>query len=73
MDDSSVLFSSGSKATKAQLYARVCRYVQNRDCINQDKTRLGYIAREDGFPSEEDTQNSFRATNFTTDWKLFRT
>lgn len=73
MNDGNVMFSSGNVGTRAQLYARVCRYAQAKGCINQDKVRIGSIMQEDGFPSEQNTQNSFMATNFKVNWKLFQT
>ena len=73
MSDGNVMFSSGSVGTRAQLYARVCRYAQAQGCINQDKMRIGIITQEDGVPSEQNTQNSFMATNFRVNWKLFQT
>lgn len=34
-DGAKVLFSAGPSGTRARLYARVCRYVEKPDCINQ--------------------------------------
>ncbi|MEO0351619.1 MAG: hypothetical protein AAF282_16395 [Cyanobacteria bacterium P01_A01_bin.15] len=44
-----VQFSNGSTGTRARLYARVCQYAKNPDCINQDKTLIGEVLQEDGF------------------------
>lgn len=44
-----VKFSNGSSGTRARLYARVCQYAKNPECINQDMDRIGEVLQEDGF------------------------
>ena len=44
-----VKFSNGSSGTRARLYARVCQYAKNPECINQDMDRIGEVLKEDGF------------------------
>ncbi|ACK67373.1 conserved hypothetical protein [Rippkaea orientalis PCC 8801] len=46
-----VLFSCGPVGTRARLWARVCQYAKNPDCINQNKEAIGPI-REKDFYSE---------------------
>lgn len=42
-----VIFSTGSPGTRARLWARVCNYVQKKDCINQDTDAIGTISGND--------------------------
>lgn len=51
----SVLFATGYRGTRAQLYARVCQYNRDSRCLNWNKALLGEILREDEFPSERYT------------------
>lgn len=48
-----VQFATGNQGTRAQLYARVCRYARIPGCINQNRVLIGEVMRIDGFPSEE--------------------
>ena len=50
----SVFFSTGYQGTRAQLYARVCQYVRDSRCLNQDQSLIGDVLREDGFPNARD-------------------
>ena len=67
MSDGRVQFSNGNMGTRAQLYARVCKFTQNSACINQDKQAIGEVMQADGFPS---TQESLSSKVY---WQLFRT
>ncbi len=42
-----VLFSAGPPGTRARLWARVCNYVQDPTCINQNEEQIGNVSRED--------------------------
>lgn len=44
-----VQFSTGAPGTRARLYARVCQYTSNADCINRDPDSIGTVLKEDGF------------------------
>lgn len=41
-----VLFSAGPQGNRAKLWARVCRYIDKRGCIN-DKGKAGAIKPDD--------------------------
>ncbi|MEM9907087.1 MAG: hypothetical protein AAF921_18890 [Cyanobacteria bacterium P01_D01_bin.44] len=49
-----VRFSTGQPGTRARLYARVCKYVNKPECINQDPDLIGEVLREDGYIEGED-------------------
>lgn len=42
-----VLFSVGQPGSRARLYARVCNYVQQSECINKDEKAIGVIGVND--------------------------
>ena len=44
-----VLFSHGDPASRARLYARVCQYVQEPDCINQNPEEIGVVSPRDHY------------------------
>ena len=46
-NNAKVLFSAGPPGTRARLWARVCNYVQDPTCINQNEEQIGNVARED--------------------------
>ena len=54
--DGKVNFSNGNPGTRARLYARVCQYAKNSECINQESQLIGEINRKDYFDSGEDLQ-----------------
>ncbi|MGB3535810.1 MAG: hypothetical protein WBA13_20120 [Microcoleaceae cyanobacterium] len=47
-----VLFSSGQPGTRAKLAARVCQFVKQNGCINQDPNLIGEIQPDDYYKSE---------------------
>ncbi|MDY6782688.1 MAG: hypothetical protein SW833_09115 [Cyanobacteriota bacterium] len=53
-----VHFSNGNPGTRARLYARVCQYVNQKGCINQDADKIGELDPKDGFavPQAVDSQ-----------------
>ncbi len=42
-----VIFATGKPGSRGRLYARVCNFVKNADCINQDEARIGAISSND--------------------------
>lgn len=42
-----VLFSSGPPGTRSRLSARVCQFVKQNGCINQDPNLIGDIKADD--------------------------
>ena len=42
-----VIFSSGSVATRARLWARVCHYAKKAGCLNQDQEAIGQVHEND--------------------------
>ncbi|MEM9487336.1 MAG: hypothetical protein AAGA83_27025, partial [Cyanobacteria bacterium P01_F01_bin.116] len=48
-DNGKVQFANGNVGTRAQLYARVCKFARNQACINRDKTSIGAVMEVDGF------------------------
>lgn len=46
-NDAKVLFSVGKPGTRSRLWARVCSFAKNPDCINQDEKKIGDIKDTD--------------------------
>lgn len=46
-DGAKVVFSAGPSGTRARLWARVCQFAKNPDCINQDEAIAGNIVSSD--------------------------
>lgn len=46
-DGAKVIFSAGPSGTRSRLWARVCNFVQNPNCINQDENLIGDVKSED--------------------------
>lgn len=46
-DGAKVIFSCGPSGTRARLWARVCNFAQNPDCINQDEKLIGNVISND--------------------------
>ena len=46
-DGAKVIFSAGPSGTRARLWARVCNFAQNPDCINQDEASIGNVISND--------------------------
>lgn len=46
-DGAKVIFSYGPSGTKARLWARVCQFAKNPDCINTHDPNTDQVARED--------------------------
>lgn len=46
-DGAKVIFSHGPSGTRARLWARVCNFAKNPDCINQDEAAIGDVKSED--------------------------
>jgi hypothetical protein len=44
-----VHFASGNPGTRARLYARVCQYVNKKECINQNAEKIGPVTSRDNF------------------------
>jgi len=44
-----VYFSNGSPGSRARLYARVCQYAKQRDCLNQDADKIGLVGEGDRY------------------------
>jgi hypothetical protein len=44
-----VLFSHGPVGTRAKLWARVCNFVKNKQCINQDEKAIGVVSATDHY------------------------
>lgn len=44
-----VIFSVGQPGTRARLYARVCNYVQQAQCINQNQDAIGVVNPNDHY------------------------
>ncbi|MFM7437967.1 MAG: hypothetical protein ACKO2V_16055 [Snowella sp.] len=42
-----VVFSVGPSGTRAKLWARVCNFAKNPDCINQDEESIGAVKNND--------------------------
>ncbi|UXE59517.1 MAG: hypothetical protein KA717_27560 [Woronichinia naegeliana WA131] len=42
-----VIFSAGPSGTRSRLWARVCNFAKNPDCINQDEAIAGNIVSND--------------------------
>jgi hypothetical protein len=42
-----VIFSAGPAGNRARLWARVCNYAQNPECINQDEAAIATIQTQD--------------------------
>lgn len=57
-----VQFSSGQMGSRARLYARVCQYVDNRECINCDPQLIGKITASDRYSSGDNLQNTLDNT-----------
>jgi len=49
-----VNFSNGTPGTRARLYARVCKYTQKPECINQESELIGELTAKDGYESGKD-------------------
>jgi hypothetical protein len=48
-----VHFAFGKPGSRERLYARVCKHVNDRRCINADKSKLGLLTADDHYGSEE--------------------
>lgn len=46
-DGAKVVFSAGPSGTRARLWARVCQFAKNPDCINQDEAAIGNVVSSD--------------------------
>ncbi|MBJ7898556.1 MAG: hypothetical protein GC158_01255 [Cyanobacteria bacterium RI_101] len=42
-----VVFSAGPAGNRARLWARVCNFAKNPDCINQDEASIGPVQSQD--------------------------
>ncbi|GFE67624.1 hypothetical protein [Chroococcus sp. FPU101] len=42
-----VVFAHGPAGTRAKLWARVCKFVDNSQCINQDEKAIGAVTTTD--------------------------
>lgn len=47
-----VFFSSGPPGTRARLSARVCQFVKQSGCINQDPNLIGEFKADDYYKAE---------------------
>lgn len=47
-----VIFSTGPVGTRSKLWARVCQFTQNPDCINQNPDGIGQVKPEDYYKPE---------------------
>jgi len=57
-----VQFSSGQMGSRARLYARVCQYVDNRNCINSDPELIGEIKASDRYSTGDNLKNTLDNT-----------
>ncbi|MGF1487244.1 MAG: hypothetical protein ACFBSE_09040 [Prochloraceae cyanobacterium] len=57
-----VKFSSGQMGSRARLYARVCQYVDKRECINSDPELIGEITASDRYSTGDNLQNTLDNT-----------
>ncbi len=64
MSNGVVQFANG---TRAQLYARVCKFTQNQACINRNQVNRRTIMVTDGFVNGQGDQDP------AVEWKLLRT
>lgn len=46
-DDAKVIFSTGKPGTRERLFARVCKFTKNPDCINLKKYDVEKITSSD--------------------------
>ena len=46
-DGAKVVFSCAPSGTRARLWARVCNFTQNPDCINRDEAAIGNVVSND--------------------------
>jgi len=46
-NDAKVNFSYGKSGTRSRLWARVCQFTKNPDCINQCEGKIGDIKDND--------------------------
>ena len=53
-----VQFSSGQIGSRARLYARVCQYTNNPQCINDDPELIGEITTLDKYCSGDNLQKA---------------
>ncbi len=67
MSNGVVKFANGNNGTRAQLYARVCKFAQNQACINRNQVNPSQIMLTDGFGNGQESQDS------VIDWKLLQT
>lgn len=67
MSNNVVQFANGNNGTRAQLYARVCKFTQNQACINRSQVDRSKIMLADGFVNGQGNQD--RAV----EWKLLQT
>ncbi len=67
MSNGLVQFANGNKGTRAQLYARVCKFTQNQECINRNQVNRRKIMVTDGFVNGQGDQDP------AVEWKLLRT
>lgn len=44
-----VVFAHGPAGTRAKLWARVCNFVKNSQCINQDEKAIGLVTANDHY------------------------
>lgn len=42
-----VVFAHGPAGTRAKLWARVCKFVDNSQCLNQDEKAIGVVTTTD--------------------------
>ncbi len=48
-----VHFTYGPPGSRERLYARVCKHVNNQQCINADKSKIGLLIAADHYGFEE--------------------
>ncbi len=66
-EDGQVNFSDGKPGTRARLYARVCQYTEEPECINREPELIGELTAQDRYETGEDltipTLSTSQATN----------
>lgn len=67
MSNGVVQFANDNSGTRAQLYARVCKFTQNQACINRNHVAPGKMMLVDGFANGQENQDP------AVEWKLFHT